>query len=577
MEKMKKVSPFRLSSLIRLEKDPKLALQLFLNPNPGQIHNASPIRYSILSYDRIICKLGRAKMFDEMETILEKLKEDTRVIPKEVIFCNVISFYGRARMPERAIRTFHRIPDFRCPRTMKSANSLLSSLLLCREFAKMEEIISCFGNYGCPDVCTYNILINACCILGDLTNAWNVFDEMRSRGPSPNVITFGTLINGLCSNLEMEKAIELKECMIREFKLKPNAYLYAALIKGLCKDNKLDVAITMKEEMLKKRVELDSAIYATLISAFFKNGRKDEVQGLLEEMNKNECKCDTVTYNAMIHGLSEEGDFDSAFGVLNQMQEQGAEPDVISYNVIIRGLCKKGKFRDANELFEDMPRRKCTPDVVTYRILFDGLCDGMQFQEATLILDEMVFKGLSPRPESTSRFITGLVQGGDMELLLRALNTSARGNLIGADVWRLIISTVCKEDKLFEASEIVSSMACLFPSASSSYTLKVSNRQLADIYKEPGYMMACPNAVLLVLMVLLASHAIPMESRKVMKMEASLMTMNALPKGDIPPSSPSDKGHDNGDSTVSGHGGLPSVQSHVDRNLESVPSPTIGN
>nr|GME02658.1 putative pentatricopeptide repeat-containing protein At1g53330 [Ipomoea batatas] len=458
MEKLKKVSPFRLSSLIRLEKDPKLALQLFLNPKPGQIHNASTIRYSILSYDRIICKLGRAKMFDEMETILEKLKEDTCVIPKEVIFCNVISFYGRARMPERAIRTFHRIPDFRCPRTMKSANSLLSSLLLCREFAKMEEIISCFGNYGCPDVCTYNILINACCILGDLTNAWNVFDEMRSRGPLPNVVTFGTLINGLCSNLEMEKAIELKESMIREFKLKPNAYLYAALIKGLCKDNKLDVAISMKEEMLKKRVELDSAIYATLISAFYKNGRKDEVQGLLEEMNKNECKCDTVTYNAMIHGLSEEGDFDSAFGVLNQMQEQGAEPDVISYNVIIRGLCKKGKLRDANELFEDMPRRKCTPDVVTYRILFDGLCDGMQFLEAALILDEMVFKGLSPRPESTSRFITGLVQGGDMELLLRALNTSARGNLIGADVWRLIISTVCKEDNLFEASVIVSSM-----------------------------------------------------------------------------------------------------------------------
>nr|GMC74737.1 precursor of CEP13 [Ipomoea batatas] len=84
-------------------------------------------------------------------------------------------------------------------------------------------------------------------------------------------------------------------------------------------------------------------------------------------------------------------------------------------------------------------------------------------------------------------------------------------------------------------------------------------------------MMACPNAVLLVLMVLLASHAIPMESRKVMKMKASLMMMmNALPKGDVPPSSPSDKGHDNGDSAVAGRGGLPSVQSHVDRNLESI-------
>nr|GLL22731.1 putative pentatricopeptide repeat-containing protein At1g53330 [Ipomoea trifida] len=141
MEKLKKVSPFRLSSLIRLEKDPKLALQLFLNPNPGQTHNASPIRYSLLSYDRIICKLGRAKMFDEMETILEKLKEDTRVIPKEVIFCNVISFYGRARMPERAIRTFHRIPDFRCPRTMNHAIPMES-----RKVMKMEASLMMMMN-----------------------------------------------------------------------------------------------------------------------------------------------------------------------------------------------------------------------------------------------------------------------------------------------------------------------------------------------------------------------------------------------------------------------------------------------
>lgn len=94
--------------------------------------------------------------------------------------------------------------------------------------------------------------------------------------------------------------------------------------------------------------------------------------------------------------------------------------------------------------------------------------------------------------------------------------------------------------------------------------------------------MACHNAVLLALMVLLACHAILMESRKVMKMEGKKMAslearliMNALPKGNIPPSSPSDKGHDNGDNA--GHGVSPSSPNHVDRNLQSTPSPAIGN
>ncbi|PIN12126.1 hypothetical protein CDL12_15266 [Handroanthus impetiginosus] len=446
MQKLKKISPFRLSSLLRLQKDPKLALRLFLNPNPNDPNpKPKPFRYSLLSYDLIISKLGRAKMFSEMENIVEKLKNDTRIIPEEIIFCNIITFYGRARLPHKALQVFDEIPSYRCQRTIKSVNTLLNSLLMCRKFDKMTEFLSGIEKYGSPVACTYNILINACCMRSDLERARELFDEMRRRGVEPNVVTFGTLINGLCANSELGMAFSLRRRMERDFKIRPNAHIYVALIKALCKVNHLNEAIELKNEMLRKKVELDPAVYSTLISAFFKFGRKVEVSGLLEEMKQNGCKPNTVTYNAMIFGFCQEKEFDKAFEALSEMEKEGCKPDVISYNVIISRLCRVRKVREANDLFEDMPRLKCVPDVVTYRTLFEGFCDVKQFKEAASLLDEMIFMGYAPHSSSVSKYVTELVQGKNAELWTFLFSLVKRNSIDGY-MWRLVTSLVCKNN-----------------------------------------------------------------------------------------------------------------------------------
>lgn len=396
-------------------------------------------------------------MFNEMEEILRQLKQETRFAPHEVIFCNVISFYGRARLPDRAFQVFDKIPSFRCKRTVKSANSLLDALLKCREFEKMAEIFVGIGNYGSPDACTFNILIHAACLCGDLDAAWDVFDEMQKRGVKPNVVTFGTMIYGLSLNFKLKEALRLKEDMVRVYMISPNASIYATLIKGLCGVGELNLAFKLKEEMVTNKVKLDSAIYSTLISALFKHGRKEEVSDILGEMEENGCKPDTVTYNAMINGHCQENDLESAQRLLDEMMAKGCKPDVISFNTIIRGLCREGKWDKAMDLLEDMPRRGCPPDVVSYRILFDGLCEMMQLKEATSILDEMIFKGHVPRTESINKLVDRLCQGCNMELLWMVLKSLGRGNGMTVDTWARAVAFVCKE-KLSEASNLIDSL-----------------------------------------------------------------------------------------------------------------------
>ncbi|KAI6690336.1 hypothetical protein NL676_027164 [Syzygium grande] len=448
----KRVSPFRLASLLRGEKDPSLALRLFESVDRSP--DAKPFRYSLLSYDLIVTKLGAAKMFDEMEQVLVRLSRETRFSIPEPLFCRVISFYARARLFDRALSTYRSIPSFRCRGSVRSLNSVLHALLKCGEYDRMDEVLGEFRNHASPDACTCNILIKALCGSGRLDDAREVLDEMPLRGIRPDGVTFLTLINGLCSNSMLEEAFKLKDDMVRVHGIRPDARLYASLMKGSCKVGDVNMAFELKEEMLRERIELDAAIYSTLIHALFEVGRTAEVSGLLEEMRENGCKPDTVTYNVLISGSCKKKDFDEAYGLLDAMTENGCKPDVTSYNVIMGELCKEGKLEEATDLFEDMPRRGCTPDVVSYRILFSGLCEKVQLKEAAFLLDEMVFKGYTPHDASIDKLVDLLCQEGNHELLLTVLNSLRKGKAVKADYWPRMISLACKNNE-FSSVELV--------------------------------------------------------------------------------------------------------------------------
>ncbi|CAI0440638.1 unnamed protein product [Linum tenue] len=453
MKLPKLISPFRLASLLRIQKDPKLALDLFRNPNfDGPSSSASKqFRHSPLCYDLIITKLGAAKMFPELEEILLQLKTQTRFAPKEVIFCNVIQFYARARRLEDATKVFEEIPAFRCQRTVRSFNSLLNAFLMCKEADRMVEFCAGVEQYaGGPDAVTYNILFRWCFSKGMVDAALKLFDEMLSRNIRPTVVTFVTLIKGLCSANMLEEALKLKSDMVNLYRITPNAYIYSSLMKFFCVNGELNSAFKLRDEMIMKGIALDSSIYSTLINALFQGGKKEEALQLWDEMNRSssECKPDTVTYNVMISGFCRNQDFSAAYQMFDEMSRKGRKPDVVSYNVVLDALCKHGRWQCAYELFESMPGSGCLPDVLSYRIVFRGLCDGMQFEDAAFVLDEMIFKGFAPHPGSVCAFFGKLCEQRNMEMAWSVLDTLAKGNAIDLDTWGMAVAAVGFEEDM---------------------------------------------------------------------------------------------------------------------------------
>ena len=63
--------------------------------------------------------------------------------------------------------------------------------------------------------------------------------EMISKGHDPHVVTYKTLLDGLCKNSEIEKAMNFLHDM--KFKgLEPNVMTYYTLIDGICKKSQID-------------------------------------------------------------------------------------------------------------------------------------------------------------------------------------------------------------------------------------------------------------------------------------------------------------------------------------------------
>eukprot|EP01018_Ginkgo_biloba_P014951 Gb_08984 [translate_table: standard] len=450
MPPKKRMNAYKLWKALKFQKDPILALQMF---------NSAEIRHNSFTYDVIIHKLGRAKMFREMESVLEQLRKESGFKCREGLLGNVIKLYGQARMADSAIQTFQRMPLFGCTTpSLRSFNTLLNAMLPAKRYEMIECLYESMPRSLSPDACTYNILIKAACIGNRLDYAWDLFEEMRnSRGSlMPTVVTYGTLISAFCTHYKINQAFQLLGDMSRNgVSLHPNLFIYTSLIGGLCNEEKVDEALELKEKMVTQGMIADAVTYTTLINGLCKVGRSKEVDKLLEEMCAKGCKPQTVTYNTIITSLCKQGKFQVAHNLLEEMMGSYCKPDVVTYNILITGLCREGKVEEATDLFEDMPRRGCPPDVVTFRTLLDGLCGVGRFCEAAMILDEMIFNGFAPHSSSASKLIHGLCEEGKMELAFKALQKMAKNCHIELSTWETLIPEVCSEIELQKASELL--------------------------------------------------------------------------------------------------------------------------
>ncbi|XP_010271603.1 PREDICTED: pentatricopeptide repeat-containing protein At3g53700, chloroplastic-like isoform X1 [Nelumbo nucifera] len=302
---------------------------------------------------------------------------------------------------------------------------------------------------GKPTVYDYNAFLYYNLKSGNLSieDLVEVHGRMRILGPSPNALTFNTLLNGslslgslegafyftkeMCRNGFVPSFSFLSKLLKRSLELGDLVYSLDALelmldldyfpteptsnllVNSFIKSGKMHEACFLLS-LLSDKCFLPSMhhSYNSIIWALCKSGQTCVASALFCSLKKRGIGHNVCTYTALVHGFSREGAWKEAFHVMDEMQREGCKPNVVTYTILVKFLSDYGKIKEAQALLNKMEREGCDPDLVTYNIMLHALCRQDKIREACDLIEIIEQKGLHPNSFTYSALVGGLLKAG---------------------------------------------------------------------------------------------------------------------------------------------------------------------
>ncbi|KAL3646694.1 hypothetical protein CASFOL_009238 [Castilleja foliolosa] len=408
--KTKYISHDSVITLIKQEKNPELALQLFnkASTQKGFHHNHS-------TYAIILNKLAQYKKYHSLDDVLHRMTYETCKF-QEGIFLNLMKEFSKSSMHERVIEMFNSI--LRIVRTKPSMKAVSTCLNLLVDASRIDLarsfILSIRKDFHMePNTCIFNILVKYHCKKGDMECAFEVLREMEKFEMScPNLITYSTLIDGLCAKGRLEEAINLFEKMVSKHQIVPDALTYNVLINGFCRGGKTDRAWKIIEFMKKNGCRPNVFNYSSLMNGLCRDGKLEEAKDVVEEMQQLGLKPDTITYTTLINYFCRALRTDEAIEMLREMKDNEIRADVVTFNVILGGLCREYRYSEALKMLEKLPNDGVYLNKASYRIVLNFLCKEGELEKAVGLLNLMLCRGFVPHFRTSNELLISLCKVG---------------------------------------------------------------------------------------------------------------------------------------------------------------------
>ncbi|KAG6417938.1 hypothetical protein SASPL_120135 [Salvia splendens] len=170
--------------------------------------------HNALTYHVTIKKLGAAKMYEEMDCVVNPVLAVSS-IASEPLYNSMIYYFTEARKLVRAVNIFKRIlfkqmvdsgiePDIFC------LNSMIKGYVLSLHVNDALRIFHQMGtSYECqPNSFSYDYLIHGLCAQGRTQNAREICDRMKKSGFVPSSKSYTSLVNSLALEGEVDEAVK---------------------------------------------------------------------------------------------------------------------------------------------------------------------------------------------------------------------------------------------------------------------------------------------------------------------------------------------------------------------------------
>ncbi|XP_027330002.1 pentatricopeptide repeat-containing protein At2g06000-like isoform X2 [Abrus precatorius] len=258
------------------------------------------------------------------------------------------------------------------------------------------ELFSDMRSFGCfPDIVTYNTLLHGLCRIDEIDRAHDLLKVVCLKCEfAPNVVSYTTVISGYCRLYKMKEASSLFDEMVRSG-TKPNAFTFSALVDGFVKAGDMASALGMHKKMLLYGCSPNVVTLTSLIDGYCRVGLVNHGLDLWHEMNARNIPASLYTFSVLISALCKSNRLQEARDLLRLLKQSNIVPKSFVYNPVIDGYCKSGNIDEANAIVVEM-EEKCKLDKLTFTILIIGHCMKGRMVEAIGIFYKMLGAGCSP-------------------------------------------------------------------------------------------------------------------------------------------------------------------------------------
>lgn len=321
-------------------------------------------------YSCVIDGLFSLKRYDEAVKWYEKLLKVSK--PDIVLYGIMIRGYAESHRFDEACSILNEMTDRGILPNTYCYNALIKGYCdagLLKKAHSLKVDIARSDNCS-ANAHTYTILICSLCRNGLVTSAENIFKEMEEKGCLPAVVTFNSLMHGLCNSRKFEEARKLFSKM--EIGKNPSVFLLLSQGSSMVPHPDSDSLKLMVEQycdaglyfkayklLMKLSTVPDITTYNTLMNGFCKAGNTDAACKLFRELRMRGLTPDSVTYGTLIDGFFRANDEEAAFKVLDMMVGSGCSPTSAAYKSAMTWSCRKNKVSFAFSLWlkflKDLP------------------------------------------------------------------------------------------------------------------------------------------------------------------------------------------------------------------------------
>ncbi|KAF2312116.1 hypothetical protein GH714_028101 [Hevea brasiliensis] len=204
----------------------------------------------------------------------------------------------------------------------------------------------------CPDVVTYNTMINGYYKFRKMEEAEKLFVEMKGKNIAPTVISYTTMIKG--------GKRDLKEMVGRHLAPKDNS-IFISLLSSQCKAGDLRAAEDVLKAMIRLSIPTEAGHYGVLIEIFvglgnaymlliesyLRKGEPAEAKTALDAMIEEGHVPDSSVFRSVMESLFEDGRVQTASRVMKGMVEKGVKENMDLVAKILEALLMRGHVEEA--------------------------------------------------------------------------------------------------------------------------------------------------------------------------------------------------------------------------------------